>query len=98
MASLGACEHCKRTFAYELIHNGFNDSACAYCDSCGCTAVLSIWTKGPPGVTLDFGAISPEIEQYLSPCACGGRFLAGAAPRCPHCHHTLSPVLAAEYI
>jgi hypothetical protein len=37
---IGDCEHCKKKFGYYLIHNGFNDSAYAYCDTCGSTALL----------------------------------------------------------
>ena len=36
----GTCESCGHSFDYMLIHNGFNDSAFAYCDSCGMTALF----------------------------------------------------------
>jgi len=44
----GSCEHCRHEFPYALIHNGFNDSAFAYCDACGTTSILSGWFKSIP--------------------------------------------------
>jgi hypothetical protein len=32
--------HAVDTFSYQLIHNGFSDTAFAYCDRCGRTALL----------------------------------------------------------
>lgn len=37
----GTCEECGRDFPYYLVHNGFNDSAYAYCEDCGQTALLA---------------------------------------------------------
>jgi len=45
MSNVGACESCGHQFRYDLIHNGFNDSAYGYCDLCGCTLLLSGWSK-----------------------------------------------------
>src|ERR1041384_1349194 len=98
MSGVGTCEHCRRAFSYRLIHNGFNDSAFAYCDRCGCLAILSHWSKWPKAIIPGIGGIKPEIEMYLAPCSCGGRFRADAAPRCPHCHQILSAEEAATYI
>src|SRR5213080_4839621 len=36
----GTCEHCSSAFDYHLVHNGFNGSSYAYCESCGRTALL----------------------------------------------------------
>src|SRR6185312_17076438 len=95
----GTCEHCSRTFSYMLLHNGFNDSAYAYCDTCGSTAALSVWSSMPAGVAVRFHQrISSDVESHLRPCACGGRFRADASPRCPHCRGVLSPVTAASWI
>lgn len=52
----------------------------------------------PAGVVLDFGTVRAEIEPYIAPCACGGRFRTDAVPRCPHCHQQLSATEAATYI
>jgi hypothetical protein len=96
----GACDNCARTFNYVLIHNGFNDSAYAYCDDCGVTALFS-WAsrKIPDGVEAGSpGPITPAVEELAAACACGGRFRAGAAPRCPDCRCVLSSEKAAEYI
>ena len=93
----GICEHCGKVFTYYLVHCGFSDSSYAYCDTCGSTALLSLWSptypvnvgtlpKGDP-----FQEISAEWEQYLRPCGCGGRFKKGATPRCPNCNRQLSP-------
>lgn len=97
--SPGVCEHCHRTFDYSLIHNGFNDSAYAYCDSCGCTAVISGWSPIPEGARIRIHQrIDPDVEQYLDQCACGGKFTANASPRCPSCREMLSPVNATAWI
>jgi hypothetical protein len=61
-------------------------------------ATLSHWSNWPKEAVVAIGGIKPEIEAYLSPCSCGGRFRADAAPRCPHCHQILSAVKAAVYI
>jgi hypothetical protein len=42
--------------------------------------------------------ICSAMEAYLAPCACGGRFIKGSAPRCPHCNQTLPAEFAATYI
>jgi hypothetical protein len=96
----GECEHCGSHFGYALIHNGFNDSAFAYCDSCGRTAILSAWFEGIPE-EADFkphGPVSLESEARLSPCECGGTFRSAAAPRCPSCNSELSARTARSWI
>jgi hypothetical protein len=95
---IGNCEHCQKQFGYYLIHNGFNGSAYAYCDTCGVTALFDVY-KIPQNVHLvPHQIITQEIEPHLEPCYCGGSFRAGASPRCPHCRQPLSAVLAADYI
>lgn len=47
MPDIGSCENCNQRFSYALIHNGFNDSAYAYCDTCGCVA-SSLLGREPP--------------------------------------------------
>jgi hypothetical protein len=96
--AVGTCESCGRTFSYRLIHNGFNDSAFAYCDRCGCEATLSGWHKAPEAQLKVHGPVNPEAEALLQPCSCGGTFRATASPRCPHCHTALSPEAARSYI
>lgn len=94
----GHCEHCKETFGYYLIHNGFNESSYGYCDRCGMTALFDGW-KVPKGIQMPrHQSITPEIEPLLQPCKCGGAFRAGASPRCSHCKERLSAVQAANYI
>jgi hypothetical protein len=69
------CDACDKTFPYRLIHSGFNDSAYAYCDRCGMTALLSRYGPVPSGVPVRWhGSITIETEPYLQPCGCGGRF------------------------
>ena len=96
----GVCEACLQTFGYSLIHNGFNDTAYAYCDKCGATAFVSGWSKEtPPAAKLKVhGPINSEAEILLAPCACGGAFRGTASPRCPHCQKPLSAELATVYI
>jgi hypothetical protein len=98
--SLGTCEHCKHTFSYELVHNGFNDSAFAYCNSCSTTAILSGWFEAIPRSAgfVPHARISPQVEPWLQPCPCGGSFKADASPRCPHCNHALSAEAARSWI
>jgi hypothetical protein len=98
--SVGKCEHCHGQFGYYLIHSGFNDSIYAYCDSCGKTAVLSLWDKRMPNLPNcpPYEEICSAMEPYLHPCDCGGRFIRGAAPRCPLCDESLSAASAASYI
>jgi predicted amidophosphoribosyltransferase len=98
---LGICDQCSKDFRYYLVHNGFNESWYVYCDLCGKTAILNLyspkiselWSTRPIQ-----GRIPHEIESHLLPCSCGGRFLAAATPRCPHCIQPLSPVTAASWI
>jgi hypothetical protein len=42
--------------------------------------------------------IPAAMEPYLEPCPCGGGFVAGSSPRCPHCNQALSAEKAADYI
>lgn len=96
----GTCDECRHTFAYTLIHNGFNDSAFAYCDCCGMTALFDGWSPHvPAGVDVGLhGPIDRSVEALVEPCGCGGRFRGASAPRCSHCHATLSAERASEYI
>jgi hypothetical protein len=95
---MGLCEHCGSAFPYVLLHNGFNDSAYAYCDSCGMTAVLDAW-KTPNGIQIKFQTvIKPEDEKLLRPCDCGGLFKSNACPRCLHCHEPLSADSAQQWL
>jgi hypothetical protein len=99
MPDIGTCENCDQQFSYALIHNGFNDSAYAYCDICGCTAFFSAWEPIPNGVSLRFhGSIDEEIEPLLERCSCGGHFRADASPRCSHCEQPLSADEAGKYL
>ena len=96
----GQCETCHQYFGYYLIHNGFNDSAYAYCERCGETCILSAWyDKIPKHMGLKFHqVISESVEPLLKPCECRGRFRKGTSPRCPHCNSELSAVAATKYI
>ena len=96
----GTCDVCGQTFQYWLIHNGFNDSAYAYCDRCGCEASLNGYYKDvPPQAHLKIhGPINPEAEEFLQPCSCDGTFRADASPHCPHCKSPLSAEAARSYI
>lgn len=98
--SSGTCEHCKLSFSYTLVHNGFNDSAFAYCNSCSTTAILSVWFEAiPPSAGfVPHSRISPQSEAWLQPCPCGGSFKADASPRCPHCNYVLSAEAARSWI
>jgi predicted amidophosphoribosyltransferase len=94
------CESCGGKFEYTLIHNGFAETAHAYCDRCGATALLSGWYEHvPAGAPLRVqGSIELETEPWLSLCSCGGTFRRNASPRCPHCVSPLSAELATRHI
>ena len=98
----GHCETCHQRFGYYLIHNGFNDSAYAYCDRCGETSILDYYFGNAPipsGVHLKpHEVIDESIEPFLASCSCGGKFRKTAVPRCPHCSSPLSAIEAAKYI
>lgn len=101
----GQCEHCGKTFGYYLIHCGFGDCSYAYCDKCGCTAVLSYWSWDQIRIAPQLPAgcvpqkeICEDWEPFLQLCKCGGHFKKGAWPRCPHCSEQISPDVAATYI
>jgi hypothetical protein len=98
--AVGTCESCGRTFKYRLVHNGFGDSAFAYCDRCGCEASLSCWYSSVPrqAQLKVHGPVNPEAEALLRPCSCGGTFKANASPRCPHCSVALSAEAARSYL
>jgi hypothetical protein len=96
---IGECEHCRSHFQYVLIHNGFNDSAYAYCDSCGKICFLNCWyNQIPKNAHLQVHkCITPELEPLLEFCSCGGHFKFGASPRCPTCRQELSAENATTY-
>jgi hypothetical protein len=96
----GTCDSCARQFQYELLHNGFGDTAYAYCDRCGRTALLSCWYRDiPPAAHLKVhGPVNVEAELLLAPCECGGAFRATASPRCPNCYVALSAEAATSFI
>jgi hypothetical protein len=98
--AVGLCTVCAARFPYELIHNGFNESAYAYCDRCGITALFDGWRSDiPRAAHLQLhGPIGADVEPLLKPCACGGRFTASASPRCPCCSSVLDPVASASFM
>jgi len=64
---IGTCKHCGLIFEVKLIHNGFNYSSYAYCDTCGITALLSGWAKRwPQGVEFIQAEIPVEMEAHLA--------------------------------
>lgn len=98
--SIGTCEHCQREFGYWLAHCGFGDCVYAYCDSCGKTAILSMWDKRMPKLPNCPGqqGMCAEMKRHVQSCDCGGSFRRGATPRCPHCKQPLSSEVATSYI
>ena len=98
--SIGTCEHCQQPFGYWLAHCGFGVCVYAYCDSCGRTAILSLWDKRMPKLPNCPGQqeMCSAMEPYVQPCECGGTFRRRSAPRCPHCAKPLSPEFATSYL
>ena len=97
MDKQGCCEHCGKAFTFRLIHNGFNESAYAYCADCGTTAILDTLYQDRQGFPRH-RSITAEAEEFIKQCQCGGSFRAGAWPRCPWCNKRLSPECARTYI
>ena len=99
VSEIGTCESCSQSFSYDLLHSGFADSAYAYCERCGLTAIISGWTAHPEHAPLEVHkAITTTVEPFLSNCPCGGRFGANASPRCSPCALPLSAELGTSYI
>lgn len=95
----GVCQACGYQFRYTLIHNGFNESAYGYCNSCGRTVILSGYSPMARQVSLAVHQpINSKIEALLKACPCGGSFAQCASPRCPSCNQELGADAAAEYI
>jgi len=94
----GNCHQCGAEFPYMLIHNGFNESAYAYCGGCGRLGLLSLWTFREACLAPEHGPIEESCIPDLAACVCGGRFSARAAPRCPGCGNELDPELVAGTI
>ncbi len=99
--NVGVCEACGVQFGYDIFHNGFGDSAYAYCNSCGCTVILSGWSEAVRRLPVPFRVHQPlesSLVPLLKACPCGGRFSNSASPRCPSCHRELSAEIATDYI
>jgi len=95
----GTCDACAATFEYYLVHNGFNDSTYGYCDTCGRTVIVYADNTGFDGAPAQsHHALPATVERQLPSCACGGRFGADAAPRCPSCLDQLSAQRATSWV
>jgi hypothetical protein len=96
----GRCEQCGVEFEFWLFGCHYANCAYAYCSDCGATAILEryadAWPKRVPLQAV--GALGGELEDYLAPCSCGGRFSGSVAPRCPSCNTPLDPVQATSYL
>ena len=93
----GTCEHCGVTFEYYVIHNGFNNSAYAYCDTCGRTCFVN--DRPAPESPIPFHHELPVTDEPRLPtCECGGHFRFGVGPRCPSCREPLSADRAAVWL
>jgi hypothetical protein len=98
--SFGVCEHCQQQFGYWLAHCGFGDCVYAYCDSCGRTAILSLWDKRMPKLPNcpRQQEMCAAMEQYVKACECGGSFKGGESPRCPtatgNCQQSMRPLIS----
>jgi hypothetical protein len=98
---MGECEHCWRSYRYELWHAGFGEFSYAYCDSCGMLATfdyLNGTVRQLPPLSAPHQEIDAAWEPFLAPCPCGGHFKKDASPRCPSCREPLSAEYAAGHI
>lgn len=99
--SKGECEHCHKSYRFDLLSATFGECSYAYCDSCGMLATLSYHDPRMallPPTDILHQEIDEAWESWLAPCACGGSFRRGASPRCPNCHLPLSAEIAGEFI
>ena len=102
----GICGACDAEFSYRLVHDGFSETNHAYCSRCYRTAFLHhyCWPNAAPrpqaGSPLNahYGPIDLNIEPWLKPCVCGGKFAAKEKPKCPDCCHELDAAAAAQWI
>ena len=64
------------------------------------TALFGAYSpRTPEGIDIGFhGAITPEAEERVELCVCGGHFRGTAVPRCPRCEEMLSADEAAADI
>jgi hypothetical protein len=100
------CKNCNANVAGELLHLGFSDMDCMYCDSCPRVLLVKDhslaekhgikWPHFQPG---DAGweyynrhllPYYARFEALFKPCVCGGHFKASASPRCPKCNDFLA--------
>ena len=78
------CPSCQRPV--EFWHTS-GMAACAphfYCERCSSV----IWRAGDAETVARLGkneATAVAIVATLPPCGCGGHFIAGSGPKCPHC-------------
>jgi hypothetical protein len=97
----GECDHCGRAYRYSLLDAAFSDCSYAYCNTCGVLAIInysSSYIMSMPQISTPHQVIDSAWEPYLRPCACGGQFRSGAAPRCMVCRRELSAVNATTHI
>lgn len=102
---LGWCDKCRIEFNFSAIHNGFNETTYAYCDTCGKTCFLEEYFKEIPekckwffDTAQRYEKISERLEPYLEKCSCGGNFRRNAVPRCPQCRQKLDPLEVNKHV
>ncbi len=61
-------------------------------------ALLDHWKRPKVAPKLEYGVITPELENQLPPCPTRGHFQTLARPRCCHCDEPLDTVRTADYI
>lgn len=99
--NIGRCDKCGMEFQYDISHTGWGYYSYAYCDKCGKTAFLQVFSQKAPEKIKKrqhMKKISEDMEQCIEQCSCGGSFKHDALPRCPTCNNTLSAEAAREYI
>lgn len=79
-----SCSHCQTAFTLREYSPGHVGIAVYHCDTCP-RSVVQHKSKIPP----DF-INGTKVEQYISPCECGGRFGRDHAARCPSCLRELN--------
>ncbi len=92
------CNKCLSCFDCVYYHAGFSDQMFFYCNSCGLTNILDVYSnemrqfrsyerfdnsKEDPELTMM--KIEREVAESLPSCSCGGKFSVDAIPRCLHC-------------
>jgi hypothetical protein len=83
------CPHCAGVVRYYYF-SGMGDVAPHfYCDSCS-NVFFRQSDRDRIRESRPSSSLLEAIAQTLPECSCGGRFVPGSNPKCPHCHREIA--------